>query len=86
MGGPYSVHQQTWPTWDETQIAEERVTLAVQVNGRVRDRITVPAKIAESAVRERALHTEGVRRHVDGQDIARVVYVPGRLVNVVTRR
>ena len=67
MGEPYSVHQQAWPQWDEAQIAEETVTLAIQVNGRVRDRIVVPAGIAESDARKRALRADGVRRHVDGQ-------------------
>jgi leucyl-tRNA synthetase len=85
MGGTYSVHQQAWPAWDEAQIAEETVTLVVQVDGRVRDRIAVPVDITESDARERALRSEGVRRHVDGHDVERVIYVPGRLINVVTR-
>jgi leucyl-tRNA synthetase len=85
MGGPYSVHQQAWPEWDEAWTAEETMALAVQVNGRVRDRIVVPVEITEARARERALHCEGVRRHTDGQHIERVIYVPGRLINVVTR-
>jgi leucyl-tRNA synthetase len=83
LGGAYSVHQQAWPTWDEALIAEETVTLVVQVNGRVRDRLTLPASITEAEARERALSCDGVRRHVDGRCVVRVVYVPGRLVNVV---
>jgi len=84
LGGPYSVHGQPWPTWDETQIAEEIVTLAVQVDGRRRDRLTVPADMTEAEVCERALSCQGVRRHLEGRRVCRVIYVPGRLVNVVT--
>jgi len=84
LGGPYSVHQQAWPAWDEALAAEETITLVVQVDGRVRDRLTVPAGITEAEARELALDCDGVRRQLDGRRVARVIYVPGRLVNVVT--
>lgn len=84
LGGAYSVHRQAWPAWDEEALAEETVTLAVQVDGRVRDRLTVPAGITEAEARALALESDGVRRHLDGRRVARVVFVPGRLVNVVT--
>jgi leucyl-tRNA synthetase len=84
MGGPYSVHQQDWPTWDEAAVVEETVTLVVQVNGRVRDRVAVPVDIGEDEAREVALERDAVRRHVGRESVARVVYVPGRLINVVT--
>jgi len=85
LGGPYSVHQQAWPTWDEALIARETLTLVVQVDGRVRDRLTVSAGVGEAEARELALNCEGVRRHLIHRRVARVVYVPGRLVNVVTK-
>jgi leucyl-tRNA synthetase len=84
LGGPYSVHQQAWPTWDERWIVEETITLIVQVDGRVRDRLNVPANMSEAEARELAMHSPGVRRHLDGRCIARVVFVPGRLINIVT--
>jgi leucyl-tRNA synthetase len=84
LGGPYSVHLQPWPDWDETLAAEGTITLVVQVDGRVRDRLTVPADIGEAEARERALGCDGVRRQLEGRRVARVIYVPGRLVNVVT--
>ncbi len=84
LDGPYSVHQQPWPTWDETLVAEEIITLVVQIDGRMRDRLTVPAGIREAEARDLALNCDGVRRHLKGRQVARVVYVPGRLVNVVT--
>ena len=56
----------------------------MQVDGRVRDKLIVPADIGEAEARERALACAGVRRQLDGRRVARVIYVPGRLVNVVT--
>ncbi len=83
LGEPYSVHQQPWPQWDEAWIAEETITLVVQVNGRVRDRIQVPADIDDESARALALSSEAVRRHLNGREPKRVIIVPGKLVNVV---
>jgi leucyl-tRNA synthetase len=85
MGEAYSVHQQPWPEWDEALATEEVVTLVVQVNGKVRARIEVSADIKEEAAREAALADENVRHHIDGKEIRKVIYVPGRLVNIVTK-
>ena len=85
-GGPYSIHQQPWPSWDEAMVVEETITLIVQVNGRVRDRLTVPATISEEDARQRAVQSEGVQRYLNGNPVKRVIYIPGRLVNVVTDR
>jgi leucyl-tRNA synthetase len=81
-GRPYSVHKQSWPQWDEELAREEEVTLVVQVNGRVRDRIQVPAAIDEEHAKQLALASEHVQKHLDGA-VQRVIYVPGRLVNIV---
>ena len=82
----YSVHQQAWPAWDEALLIEETITLVVQVDGKVRDKLTVPTGISESEARGRALECDGVRRHLGGRPVTRIIYVPGRLVNVVTDR
>ncbi len=83
IGGAYSVHQQAWPAYDAALVVEEEVTLVVQVNGKVRDRITVPATIDEARAKELALGSERVRAFVEGRPVKAVIYVPGRLVNVV---
>ena len=83
LGQQYSVHQQNWPAWDPDLAADEMITLVVQVNGRLRDRIEVPADISEQDAQEKALASERVAVHTDGKTIRRVIYVPGRLVNVV---
>jgi leucyl-tRNA synthetase len=67
-------------------VAEEQVTLVIQVNGKLRDRVVVPVSITESEARELALGRERVRAHIDGRDIKDIIYVPGRLVNVVVSK
>jgi leucyl-tRNA synthetase len=86
LGQPYSVHQQAWPEWDEAAVAEETITLVVQVDGRVRDRIVASVNVSEAEARTMALSCEGARRHVSNRRVARVVYVPRRLLNIVTER
>ena len=86
-GGSYSIHTQQLPQWDDALAAADEVTLVVQVDGKVRDRITVPAGIAEEEAKQTALASPRVRQHTEGRELAKVVYVPGRwLVNVVMKR
>jgi leucyl-tRNA synthetase len=82
-GRPYSIHLQAWPSWDVAVAADEMVTLVVQVNGKVRDRIEVPAGVDEETARSLALATEGARRHIAGRQVVSVIVVSGRLVNIV---
>ena len=84
-GRPYSIHNQLMPSWDEELARDEEITLVVQVNGRVRDRIQAPASIEEEEARQLALESARVRPYVEGSKVRQVVYVPGRLVNVVVR-
>jgi leucyl-tRNA synthetase len=67
-------------------IAEERVTIVVQVNGKVRDRIEVAAESDEESVRQTALSSPGVQRHLNGQEIREIIIIPGKLVNIVSGR
>ena len=84
-GKAYSVHNQSWPSWDGALAKEDEVTLIVQVNGKVRDRIVVPASISEAEAKEKALGSDKVKANVGGRPIANLVYVPGKLVNVVVK-
>ncbi len=83
LGETYSVHEQEWPGYDESLIKTEEITLVIQVNGKLRDRIEAPADITEETAKELALSSEKVRPHVEGKEIRKAVYVPGRLVNIV---
>ncbi len=84
-GHSYSIHNQSFPSWDEKMVVEEQFTLVIQVNGKLRDRVDVPVSIAETEVRELALSRERVRVHIDGKQIKDIIYVPGRLVNIVVK-
>jgi leucyl-tRNA synthetase len=84
MGLPYSVHQHPWPSWDPSLTDPVDVTYLLQVNGRVRGRLTVPAGAADWEVQDQALENPNVARHLIGQRVQRVVLVPGRVVNIVT--
>ncbi len=80
-----SVHSIAWPEWDEELAADEVITLVVQVNGRVRDKLEVAVSIAEEDAKDAALQSLRVAPHIEGKNISRVIYVPGKLVNVVAR-
>ena len=82
-GHAYSIHSQPWPAWDEELTRDEEVTLVIQVNGKVRDRVTVAAGIAEAEAKDLALKSERVRPHLESKQMRRVIYVPGKLVNIV---
>jgi leucyl-tRNA synthetase len=83
LGKPYSIHQQPWPEVDSEAAAEEQVTLVIQVNGKVRDRVSVPVNINEEDARAAALESEAVKRLLDGKSPRKVIVVPGKLVNIV---
>ncbi|HUW95586.1 MAG TPA: leucine--tRNA ligase, partial [Anaerolineae bacterium] len=83
LGNGDSIHRQSWPGWDEELAAEEVFTLIVQINGKVRDKVEVPVTIGEEEAIELALSREHIQRRLEGKDVKKTIYVPGRLVNVV---
>ena len=83
LGKPYSIHDQPWPQVDEAAAAEDEITLVVQVNGKVRERISVPADISDTDAKAAALSNETVQKFMEGKAPRQVVYVKGRLVNIV---
>jgi leucyl-tRNA synthetase len=83
LGKPYSVHQQAWPTLDQSAAREDVIEIPVQVNGKLRDRLTVAADASEQEIRAAALASEIVRKYMEGREPQKVILVPKRLVNVV---
>jgi leucyl-tRNA synthetase len=81
--GSRSIHQQPWPEHDENLVAEEMVTLVVQVNGKVRDRLEMPAGTNKAETERLALAAPKVQNYMEGKQIRKVVVVPERLVNIV---
>jgi leucyl-tRNA synthetase len=83
LGNPYSIHQQPWPKVDEAAAKEDTIELPVQINGKVRDRITVAADASEDDIRSAALASEVVRKHLEGKEPKKVIVANRRLVSLV---
>ena len=78
-----SVADQPWPTYDPALTVDAEVEIAVQVNGKVRGRITLARDADEATARAAALAGDGVQPHLEGKTLRKVVYVPGRIVNLI---
>jgi leucyl-tRNA synthetase len=85
LGYKYSIHNQRWPEWDEAKVKVEEITLVVQVNGKVRDRVNAAAGISENEAKELAKAQDKVKTYLEGKQIVNIIYVPGKLVNIVVK-
>jgi leucyl-tRNA synthetase len=85
LGRSYSVHNQTFPTYEEKLAAEDEITLVVQVNGKVRARLNAPSSIPEAEAIDMALSDDNIKAHTQGRTIVKKIYVPGKLVNIVVK-
>jgi leucyl-tRNA synthetase len=86
LGKPYSVHEQDWPTADPNLTREDAAEIVVQINGKVRDKLTIPRDLPEAEAAGLALARDRVREQVGDRKPQRVIYVPGRLINIVVGR
>ncbi len=82
-GHDYSIHMQEWPQIEESLLKEDSFEVPVQINGKVRGKITVLASDGDSEARERILSEKAFSRYLDGVEIKKLIYVKGRVVNVV---
>ena len=80
-----SIHRESWPAWEAALVAERTIELPVQVDGKVRDRLTVPADLPTAEIERLALASPRVQAALGGKAPAKVIHVPGRLVNLVGR-
>ena len=83
LGKPYSIHTQQWPEVDEAATKEDSIELPVQINGKVRDRITVSAEATEDDIKSTALASEIVQKFLEGKQPKKVIVAQGRLVSIV---
>jgi leucyl-tRNA synthetase len=83
LGHRDSIAFAPWPTWDESKLARDTITIAVQVSGKLRGAIEVPADAAEAVIIAAAKADPKVAEHVGDKPIKREIYVKGRLVNLV---
>lgn len=85
LGNTTSVHRQEWPGYDPEKLLVDQVEVVVQINGKVRGKITVPADSPEDQLIDKARSSERIAGLLAGRDIVKTVTVPGRLVNIVVR-
>lgn len=85
LGETETIHLAVWPKVDESKLSSNEITLAVQVNGRVRGEITVPSDAEQSTVLETAKTQPNVQKHINGKTLVKEIYVPGRLVSLVVK-
>ena len=85
IGREYSIHSQAWPEWDEALVTRDEFILVIQVNGKLRDRVTVPVSITEEEAKKIAGEQEKVKPYLEGREVVKVIYVPGKLVNIVVK-
>ena len=83
FGESESIHKANWPTYDEKQITEGEVTLGVQINGKVRSEIALAQTEDEEAVKAKVLALPEVAKWLDGKDIKKFIYIPGKIISIV---
>jgi len=80
---PYSIHQQSWPQWDEAAAREEMISLIIQINGKVRDKLDVAAGLDDDQLGRIALESEKVQQLLEGKQPRKVIVVRSSLVSIV---
>jgi leucyl-tRNA synthetase len=83
LGGTGSIAYEAWPVWDEAQLVENEVEIVVQVNGKLKAKMTIPANSNGQDMEQIALKEEVVQQSIEGKTIRKVITVPGKLVNIV---
>ena len=86
LGKPYSIHQQAWPQVDDLAVEEDEIELVIQVNGKLRDKITIPVGLDEDAVKGLAQKRPAIEKYFEGEKPHKVIYVPGKLINYVIKQ
>ena len=85
LGFPGMLNEQSWPTYDEAKTIAQTIAIGVQVNGRVRGEITVNIDDPVEVARQKVMENENVRRMIEGKQIVKEIYVPGRIYNIVVK-
>ena len=85
LGGEGSIHAQSWPEWDENLAKASSITLVVQINGKVKDKIEVDEGLSQNEMKEVALSSPKVKELTEGHEVIKVIVVPKKLVNIVIK-
>ena len=85
LGGSESVHNQPWCKWDENLAKSSSITLVVQINGKVKDKIEVDEGLSQDEMKEKALASEKIKAQIEGKTVVKTIVVPKKLVNIVVK-
>ncbi len=79
------ISEQVWPSWDEKLLQVDSITIAVQVNGKLRGNLLVATNTSEAEIKSAAKNLENVAKHIQGKQIKKEIYIPGKIVNIVIK-
>ena len=85
LGETTSIHTEKWPVYEESALVVDEVEVVLQVNGKVRDKLTVSVNITKEELETLAKESSRVQEFIEGKNIVKVIYVPGKLVNIVVK-
>ena len=85
IGNKYSIHNESYPMYDEKYLIEEEKEIAVQVNGKLRATITINVNDSEEVIKHKALEQENVKRYTDNKEIVKIIIIKGKIVNIVVK-
>lgn len=85
IGESTSVHLTEWPIWDEAALKRDEITIVVQINGKIRDKININTGMSEEEIKEKAFASEKIKDYVKDKNIIKTIIVPNRLVNIVVK-
>ena len=80
-----SIHVQSWPAYDPQALVQEEVEMVVQINGKVRDRMMVPAEATQQEIQDMAVSLSKIQEFIKGKNVVKVIVVPKKLVNIVVK-
>jgi len=83
LGHTGSIFEEKWPEFDAAKTKDDEINLVLQVNGKVRDMVSAPADISEDEAKDVAMQSEKIQKHIDGKEIKKIIFVKGKLVNIV---
>lgn len=83
LGEKQSIHKSSWPKWDKKKIIDDTITVAIQVNGKVRTTISIPKDMEEEKIKEIVFQNKDIIPWIENKDIKRFIYVKGRIINIV---
>ena len=85
LGHEGTIAYEAWPTYEEDKLVVSTIEIAVQVNGKVRGRLSINKDQEAESVKQQALELENVKAHTDGKEVKKIIYVPNKIVNIVVK-